>query len=151
MEKAKEKISYHDTVMGTGSKSYACMEDFMEVAKDDLIEEGDDESCFGIEMTREEKMETRRPWRNSVIIKLVGRSIKYHYLWRRIRVMWRTQVEPLLIDLANDFFIVKLGRREEFIRALSERPWMIRDNYLHVQRWKPNFTAEEAVITSMSA
>lgn len=48
--------------------------------------------------------------------------------------MWRTQAEPLLIDLGNDFFNVKLYNQEEYERAMTEGPWMIGDNHLHVQR-----------------
>lgn len=55
----------------------------------------------------------------------------------------------LLIDLENDFFIVKLSSREEFVRAMSEGPWMVGDNYLHVQRWRHNFNAEAARIYSL--
>lgn len=55
----------------------------------------------------------------------------------------------MLIDLGNKFFRVKLLRREEFDRALSERPWMIGDNYLLVERWKPNFCADLESITTL--
>lgn len=61
--------------------------------------------------------------------------------------MWKTQAEPLLIDLSNNFFIVKLSRKEEYDRALLDSPWMIKDNYLHVQRWTSNFMAEKIEIT----
>src|SRR3954467_8924873 len=91
----------------------------------------------------------QRPWLNSLIVKLVGKPIGYHYLFRRIQAMWRTQDDPLLIDLGNDFFIVKLINREEYERALSEGPWMIGDHYLHVQRRRPNFHADSAKITSL--
>lgn len=100
-----------------------------DVSDDDEVEDRDDDAWFGMGMLRGEKLEAQRPWRNSVIIKLIGRSIKYHFLWRRC-----TQDEPLLTDLGFDFFMVKLGRREEYERALMEGPWMIWDNYLHVQR-----------------
>lgn len=102
------------------------------MVKDGGIE--DDEEWFGIGMTREEKIKVRRPWRNSLIIKLISKSIGYHYLWRRIQAMWRIEDEPQLIDLGYDFFIVKVGRREEYEHALLEGPCMIGDNYLHVQR-----------------
>lgn len=116
---------------------------------DDLVEEGDGVSWFGMGMTKMEKMEARRPWRNSLIIKLVGRSIGYQFLWRRIQAMWKTQGEPMLIDLSNNFFIVKLNKREEYERALLEGPWMIGDNYLHVQKWRPRFRADKEEIHTM--
>lgn len=84
-----------------------------------------------------------------MIIKLLGRSIGYHYLWRRIQAMWHTSVELLMIDLSNNFYIIKLFGCEEYDRAMSEGPQMIRDNYLHVQKWRPNFSAEDAKILTL--
>lgn len=63
--------------------------------------------------------------------------------------MWRTQTGPLLIDLSNNFFIVKLYRRDEYECVLMDGSWMIGDNYLHIQRWRSNFMAEKAEITSL--
>lgn len=57
-------MSYKDSIMGTGARSKACEEDFMEerdISNDDPIEEGDDETWFGMGMTQEEKLEARRP------------------------------------------------------------------------------------------
>lgn len=31
-------------------------------------------------------------------------------------------MEPIIIDLGNDFFVVKLGRRDEVEQALTEGP-----------------------------
>lgn len=45
--------------------------------------------------------------------------------------------------------IVKLTSQEEFIRAMCDGPWMIGDNYLHVQCWRPNFIAESARINTL--
>lgn len=87
-----------------------------------FLEGGNDKAWFGMGMSREEKLEARWPWRNSLIIKLIGRSTGYHYLWRQLQAMWRTQGEPLMIDLGYDFFIVKLGGREEYDRVLTEGP-----------------------------
>lgn len=53
-----------------------------EISDDDLDEENNDETWFGMEMTRVKKIETRRPWRYTLIVKLMGSSIGYHYLWR---------------------------------------------------------------------
>lgn len=126
-----------DSVLGgsrQGQGGSEEMDEDGEVSYDDIIEEGNGETWFGMRMTKEEKIEARRPWRNSLIIKLIRRNIRYHYLWKHIQAMWRTRTEPLLIDLSNNFFIVKLYGREEYKRALLDIPWMICENYLHVQR-----------------
>lgn len=64
--------------------------------------------------------------------------------------MWKTEGDPLIIDLGHDFFIVKLSRREENDRALMEAPWMIGDNYLHIQRWRPIFIDHTPSMGSLS-
>lgn len=150
--KGSERVSYRDSVIGKGRSDHVYgsgLEEEEEVSYDDEIEEGTNGSWFSMGMTHKEKIEARRPWWNSLIIKLVGRPIGYHYLWQRLQSMWRTQSEPLLIDLGNAYFIVKLGGRADYERALTEGPWLIGDNCLHVQRWKPTFVAESAKITTL--
>lgn len=55
-----------------------------------------------------------------------------------------------MIDLSNNFYIVKLNKREEYERALLDGPLMIGDNYLHVQKWRPLFRADKEEIYTMS-
>lgn len=115
----------------------------------DHVEEGDGKTWFGMDMTQEEKIEARRPWCKNLIIRVVGYPVGYYYLWRRIQALRRTQVEPLLIDLGNDFFIIKLTCVAECVRALCDGPWVGGDNYLHVQRWRPKFFAVVAKIYTL--
>lgn len=101
------------------------LDDEGEASDDVVVEEGNGSTWFGIGMSKEEKIAARRPWKNSLIIKLVGRSIGYHYLWKRIQAMWRIEFEPLLIDLSNDFFHSE-ATEEGKIRACSTR-WTVDD------------------------
>lgn len=79
--------SYQDSVVGDNKGVPQVDEDVDgDVSDDDVVDEGG-ETWFGIGMTMEEKIATRRPWRNSLIIKLVGRSIGYQYLLKRIQAM----------------------------------------------------------------
>lgn len=100
-------------------------------------------------MTKEEKIEARRPWKLSVIIKLVGRSIGYPFLLKKIQIVWKIQQKLSLIDLSNDFFIVKFTSEQDYEMALLNSPWMIGKHYLHVQGWVPNFVADHAQITKL--
>lgn len=63
--------------------------------------------------------------------------------------MWRVQASISLIDLPNDFFIVRFTLKEDYNIALFKGPWPVGDHYLYVQRWKPKFLAEKAVITHL--
>lgn len=47
--------------------------------------------------------------------------------------MWKPQSVFTLIDLTNDFFIVKFTNRDDCYNALLNGPWMIWEHYLHVQ------------------
>lgn len=44
-----------------------------------------------------------------------------------------------MIDIGNEFFVVKLSSREDQVRVLSKGPWIIVGHYLSVQSWKLNF------------
>lgn len=124
-------------------------DDDSEVSEDDLSEDEGDGQLFSMGMTRQEKIDARKPWRTSLIIKLIGRKIGYQFLLRRLQTMWRIKSPFMLIDLPCDFFIVRFTSKEEYCKALLTGPWMIDDHYLHVQQWKPNFIAEEAIITHL--
>lgn len=45
--------------------------------------------------------------------------------------MWRIQAPITLIDLPNDFFIVKFTSKEDYTAALVQGPWLIGEYYLH--------------------
>lgn len=70
-----------------GKGNWEVEDDEGDLSDDDVVEEGDFQTWFGIGMMKEEKREARWPWRNSLIIKLVGRSIGYQFLLRRIQAM----------------------------------------------------------------
>lgn len=50
------------------------------ISDDDLVEEGDRKTWFARGMSCDEKIEACQPWCNSVIVKVVGRPVGYHYL-----------------------------------------------------------------------
>lgn len=100
-------------------------------------------------MTREEKIEARKPWHLSMIIKLVGRSIRYQFLLRRLQSMWKTQLAFMLIDLSNDYFIVRFTKKQDYKVAMLNVSWRTSDHYLHVQQWVPNFMPKTGKINSL--
>lgn len=149
--KETAKVSYKDKVVGRKDRYFSNkMEEVDDglISDDDLVEKGDGKTWFRMGMTREEKIKARRPWCNNMIIGVVGRPVGYHYLWRQIKMMWRTQMDPLLIDVGNESLIIKLTSMEECVRVLCDGPWMVGENYPHVRRWRPNFIADAAKIYS---
>lgn len=94
-------------------------------------------------MSKSENLEARKPWKTSLIIKLVGQKIGYHYLSKRLLAMWKPQSVFTLTNLTNDFYIVKFTSKDDYNNAILKGPWIIGDHYLHVQRWHSNFMADD--------
>ena len=57
--------------------------------------------------------------KNSVVVKLLGKSIGYRALWTRINALWNPLEEIKIVDLDNDYFIVKLNSHKDYLNALT--------------------------------
>lgn len=104
------------------------------VSEDDTMDDGTFKSEFPIiPVTKEEKERLRRPWRRSLIIKVLGRTVNYTYLQQRLQWMWRPEGVFDLIAISDDYFIAKFESLKDYEYAKFEGPWMILDHYLVVQ------------------
>ncbi|XP_020421299.1 uncharacterized protein LOC18774519 [Prunus persica] len=90
-----------------------------------------------------------RPWKNALIIKLLGRSHTYNYLHDRLHQKWSLKGEWKLIDLVNDYFVVKFELEEDLNFVLTGGPWIIASQYLVMQKWRHGFCPATAHITRM--
>ncbi|KAL4382918.1 hypothetical protein GQ457_15G016510 [Hibiscus cannabinus] len=77
---------------------------------------------------------------NSVIVRLLGRSIGYAALLSRIKTLWNLRGEVALIDLDNDYFLVRFAESEDCSQVLTGGPWLIYGCYLTVQPWSRDFS-----------
>lgn len=85
----RRKYSYADLLKSNGTQQneeHHQREDD-EVSDDDMAEEEADSPWISVVMTKEEKIKARREWKLSVIVKLVGKSIGYHYLVHKLQTM----------------------------------------------------------------
>ena len=60
-----------------------------------------------IRITTEILRKLQAPWRTSIIIKLLGKTINFHTLNARLRRDWKTEQEFDIIDLGKGFYTVK--------------------------------------------
>ena len=79
---------------------------------------------------------------NTVIVKLLGRSIGYKALRSCIVSMWKPEGEIQIIDLDNGYYLVSFDHNDRII-ALTKGPWTILGHYLTVEPWSPSFKPEE--------
>ncbi|KAL4308653.1 hypothetical protein GQ457_01G024420 [Hibiscus cannabinus] len=75
----------------------------------------------------------------SIIIRLLGKSIGYRALLNRIQSMWNPLGEIQLIDLDNEYFLVRFAKEEDYVHVLTGGPWVVYGSYLTVQPWSRSF------------
>ena len=65
------------------------------------------------------------PWKNSVVVKLLGRTIGYRALCARLNVMWKSALGFSVIDLESNYFLVRFRSVGDAMDALTKGPWII--------------------------
>ncbi|XP_009772651.1 uncharacterized protein [Nicotiana sylvestris] len=94
-------------------------------------------------LSSEEMQRLYEPWKYSLIIKLFGKRILHQYLKKKLLEHWKPIEQSPLIDLGNDFYIVKFFEEVNLSKALHQGPWFINGHYLSVKKWVPNFVASK--------
>lgn len=123
----------------TANKIHKQIDDEEASNDDEGLQEDEDPNFLIVRLTRKEKTRLRRPWRQTLIVKVWGRSVSYNYLLRRLRTIWHPKAGMELIAIENDFFLVKFASMEDYSFAKYEGPWMVLDYYLIINSWTPNF------------
>ncbi|KAJ4830203.1 hypothetical protein Tsubulata_050505 [Turnera subulata] len=95
----------------------------------------DSEVGQGIELSETFKSRLAKQWSNSVVVKLLGRLIGYKALCSRLQFR--------VIDLVNNYYLVRFQRATDCVHALCGGPWQILGKALAVQPWSSNFRASE--------
>ncbi|KAI5310973.1 hypothetical protein L3X38_030077 [Prunus dulcis] len=117
-----------------GASSAAAMEEDQLVIQDGDFEVSESANCPSIRFSEQIKEKLYRPWRNSIIIKFVGRAQTYNFILARLKQQWQLKGPMQLIDLANDFFIVRFLLEEDLNHVLTGGPWVIAGQYLTTQK-----------------
>lgn len=134
--------SFKDTLLGkqtVGSSTTYPEEEEIISDVEQYGEDDEDDGCPVIRLSREDKIRLRKPWRQTLIVKVLGRTIGYTYLLRRIRALWKPKAPIELVAFENDYFIVRFASVDDYEFAKYEVQWLIMDHYLIVKEWFPNF------------
>ena len=78
-----------------------------------------------------------------LIIKLLGQSIGYKTLFKRITSLWKLKATIYLVETDNRFFLVKFAAIEDYDFAKYNKSLMIFNHYLTDRSWKPNFDPDQ--------
>lgn len=74
-----------------------------------------------------------RPWRKGVIVKLLGRMMRYKALKTRLKQMWVRKGIINIIYLSHVYDLVAFTHEEDKHAALTDGSWFIYDHYLTVK------------------
>ncbi|CAN1160237.1 hypothetical protein LINPERHAP2_LOCUS23192 [Linum perenne] len=102
-----------------------------------------------IQLSKSFKEKLSKPWTNTAVIRLLGKSIGYSYLCQRLKSLWKPTGAMQVIDLDKDCYLVKFSNEHDYFKALTGGPWMVLDHYLIVQQWEPNFRVSSKLPSRM--
>lgn len=68
--------------------------------------------------------------KNSMVIRMLGRAIRYRPLLVRLQSLWHPAGIFQLVDLENNFYLVKFSDSADFTYTLIGGPWVIFSHYL---------------------
>ncbi|CAN1837372.1 hypothetical protein LINPERHAP1_LOCUS35080 [Linum perenne] len=102
-----------------------------------------------IQLSKSFKEKLSKPWTNTAVIMLLGKSIGYSYLCQRLKSLWKPSGAIQVIHLDKDCYLVKFSNEHDYFKALTGGPWMVLDHYLIVQQWEPNFRVSNKLPSRM--
>lgn len=87
----------------------------------------------GICSVKNEGKQIHCPWRRGVIVKLLGREIRYKALETRLEQMWVRRGIINIIDLGNEYFLIAFSYDDDKNVALKDGLWFIYNLYLKMK------------------
>ncbi|GMI93089.1 hypothetical protein HRI_002978200 [Hibiscus trionum] len=141
------KRSYANILAGAGGRTFALIPGLTEsevVVHDDDVTFKEGGSYPVIRFSERVHDLIDRSMGRALIVHLLGRTISYRVLWNRLQSLWKLVGRFQLVDLENDYFLVKLEQEEDYLRILTTGPWTIFGSYLTVQPWSREFSTDKA-------
>lgn len=121
----------------------------MKLQEEDEKDDGSDLSAPFI-IDSELKAKACKPWRTSIILKLMGSQMPLSVMVRRLSGLWKPKGGLQLIDLGHEFCIAKFELEEDMIQILESGPWFMGSQYIAMTKWRPDFHPATARILSMA-
>ena len=85
------------------------------------------EELWEINVLAELKQKMAGPWQTSIILKLMGKQLRYRALQTRLASIWRPTGNMALIDTRYGYFIMKFDNLKDYHHVLMDGPWFVRD------------------------
>lgn len=79
------------------------------------------------------------PWEDALVISLLGKRISYNVLKDKLVKLWKLSADFDMMNVGNDFYMVKFGLEDDRAKVVDGGPWMVSDHYLTMQCWTQDF------------
>ena len=95
------------------------------------------------------KFNMRAQWVNALIIKVVGKTMGYHFISLRVMSLWKPSGRMDCVEMEKCLFLLHFSLKEDYERVLKDGPWFVGGHYLSIRNWEPNFKPSTASVTSV--
>ncbi|OMO98968.1 Endonuclease/exonuclease/phosphatase [Corchorus capsularis] len=136
-------LSYKEKVMNNSNHIYfdSWVDEFSTnpeiiVTEDASVE---DVSVPVVTLSMEEKLRISQPWKNTLLIKLIGHPLSLIRLEPKLQKLWKISKPFQMIDLGHSCFNIRFSSPEDYISVLAGGPRILFGHYLKVQIWQPDF------------
>ncbi|WMV51868.1 hypothetical protein MTR67_045253 [Solanum verrucosum] len=99
-----------------------------------------------IPITTSDKHRLYMPRKQSLIIKLIGKKIGNSYLQNILQALWQLTEKINLIDLSEDYYLIKLTNPENYEKVLHRGLWFIGSQFVSIRKWEPKFNPSSSQI-----
>ncbi|KAL8168308.1 LOW QUALITY PROTEIN: hypothetical protein V2J09_009807 [Rumex salicifolius] len=84
-------------------------------------------------------------WRLSLVVTLLGHSLNFASMERKLHELWRFSLNMKVINLTWECFLVRFGSEEDFTTTMTGCSWMIFERCLVVHSWSPSFQPSQPI------
>ncbi|XP_025647149.1 uncharacterized protein [Arachis hypogaea] len=134
----KVRISFRDKVVGASARRALEVADSLDGDKMATVvgKQGDSEIPT---VTEEAKEILAEPYKDAIVIKVLGKNFSYTAITHKLKGVWRTKGGYEVLDVGFGYFLVKFDLLEDREKVLLGGPWMITGSYVAVKPWSSSF------------
>ena len=83
-------------------------------------------------------------------MKVYGPTVGLNFIQARLLALWKPVRRLDCVDLGHGFFLTRLSLGKDYENVLRKGPWFIRDHFLSIRPWEPDFKPALASVSSIA-
>lgn len=103
-----------------------------------------------VKLSQDVKHLIRGQWSKALIVKVFGRTVRFHFLLNRKNSLRKPSERMDCVDLGRDYFLIKFSSKEDFDKVLKGGSWFMGEHFLAIRKWELNFRPSIASFSSVA-